>query len=272
MNRQPNYCFYATLLDKYESYINSSRIYNEYWGFSENPPHTEEEFQEIQRLSLLDTINRVSFKSEDADRGTAFNEVVDCIINRNFVEIQKGVFLHNGDKTVSVILDEKQEVISCLNEFTFQFPIAMCKEFANYFKGAMTQVMTEGTLSTRYGDVLLYGYIDELMPFSIHDIKMTKRYSVGKFRHNWQHIVYPFCLHQQGNLISDCEYNVAQINILKSGFFYEIFKEHYSYLEERDLPRLQAQVEGLIEFIEAHKDVITDKKIFNQHVKIDNHN
>lgn len=266
MSQQPKYCFYATLLDKYESYINSSRIYNEYWGFSENPPHTEDEFQEKQRLSLIDTINRVPFESEDADRGTAFNEVVDCIVNRSFQEIQPGVFLHNAGKVVTVILNEKQEAISCINGRTFILPLTMCKEFANYFKEATTQVLAEGILPTIYGDVLLYGYIDELMPFSVHDIKMTKRYSVGKFKHNWQHLVYPFCLNQQGNSINDFEYNVAHINILKSGFFYESYTEHYAYVEDRDLPRLTNHVEGLIEFIEDHKDVITDKKIFNQHI------
>lgn len=265
--KQPlKYCFYATLLDKYEGYINSSRIYNEYWGFSENPPHTEEEFQEKQRLSLIDTINRVPFESEDADRGTAFNEVVDCIINRSYQEVQTGVFLHNAGKVVTVILNDKQEAISCINGRTFTFPLAMCKEFATYFKGATTQVLTEGVLSTCYGDVLLYGYIDELMPLAVHDIKMTKRYSVGKFKHNWQHLVYPFCLNQQGNAINDFEYNVAHINILKSGFFYDTYTEHYAYVEERDLPRLKDHVEGLIKFIEDHKELITDKKIFNQHL------
>lgn len=264
MNKQPKYRFYATLLDKYESYINSSRIYNQYWRFAENPPHTEEEFQELQRLSLIDTINRVAFKSEDADRGTAFNEVVDCIINKSFQEIQQGIYLHNAGKTVSIILNEKQEAVSCINGYTFTFPLAMCKEFANYFKGAANQILTQGTLSTSYGDVLLYGYIDELMPLSIHDIKMTKRYSVGKFKHNWQHIVYPFCLNQQGNATTDFEYNVCHINILKSGFFYDTYTEHYTYVPDRDIPLLKEHVEGLIEFIEEHKNLITDKKIFNQ--------
>ncbi|GAB6121123.1 HNH endonuclease [Dysgonomonas termitidis] len=261
MNRQPKYCMYATLLDRYEGYINSSRIYNEYWGFSENPPHTEEEFREIQRMALIDTINRVPFDSEDADRGTAFNEVVDCIINRSFQEIQEGVFMQNTGKVITIILNDKQEAISCINGHTFTFPLTLCKEFAGYFKGATTQLRTEGILNTRYGDVLLYGYIDELMPVSVHDIKMTKRYSVGKFRHNWQHLVYPYCLNQQGNNINDFEYNVAHINILKSGFFYDTYTEHYAYVEERDVPRLQAHVEGLIEFIEKHRELITDKKI-----------
>ena len=54
---------------------------------------TEEEFEEIQRLSLIDTINRVPFDSEDADRGTAFNEIVDCFIDKKFIEVQENVFI-----------------------------------------------------------------------------------------------------------------------------------------------------------------------------------
>lgn len=259
---------YATLLDKYESYINSSRTYNQYWGFSENPPHTEDEFQELQRLSLIDTINRVPFDSEDADRGTAFNEVVDCLIeNRKSdkMEIER-IYAQESDAEFDINFKPQAIGISVIyKEREFKFPLGMCKEYANYFKGATTQVLTEGTLSTHYGDVLLYGYIDELLPFSVHDIKLTKRYSVGKFKHNWQHIVYPFCLNQQGNQVSDFEYNIAHINILKSGFFYDNYTEHYAYVAERDIPRLKAHVEGLIEFIEEHKNVITDKKIFNRH-------
>lgn len=271
MNKQPKYCMYATLLDKYESYINSSRIYNQYWGFSENPPHTEEEFEELQRLSLLDTINRVPFDSEDADRGTVFNEIVDCLIDNKASDkmvIERVYEQIPLDTSVTHAMPPKVIGIKATyREREYEFPIAMCREFANYFKGATTQVLTEGTLSTCYGDVLLYGYIDELMPLSVHDIKMTKRYSVGKFRNNWQHLVYPFCLNQQGNHINDFEYNVAHINILKSGFFYTSHTEHYAYVAERDIPRLKAHVEGLIEFLEEHKDVITDKKIFNRHLE-----
>ena len=44
--QQPKYKFYATILDAFWNYLNSDIIYNRYWGFSDNPPHTEEEFQQ----------------------------------------------------------------------------------------------------------------------------------------------------------------------------------------------------------------------------------
>ncbi|MBB4036600.1 hypothetical protein GGR21_002506 [Dysgonomonas hofstadii] len=263
MNQPLRYQFYATLLDKYQSYLDFRIIYNQYWGFSEEPPFTEEEFEEKQRQDLINQINRVPFKSAAADRGTAFNDIVDCLIERTFKEVQKNVYIYNGEKTVVIILPESQKVVACINDFMFEYDLSVCKEFAEYYKGAITQLFTAGILSTRYGDVRLYGYIDELMPLCVHDIKFTKSYTVGKFRRNWQHIVYPFTLNQEGNNITDFEYNIAQYNDKKSGTEYETFSEHYSYVPDRDIPRLVEVCEGLIEFIEAHRDVITDKKIFN---------
>lgn len=254
MSRQPKYLFYATLLDGYQDYLSSDEIYLEYWGFAENPEFSEHEFHEKKRLELIDRINRVPFESEAADKGTVFNEIVDCIIEGRTSEI------------MNITSNAEQGIIEAIyKERTFIFPISLCREFSNYYKGAITQVHTEALLQTKYGDVLLYGYIDELMPSSVHDIKTTKKYSAGKFKKHWQHIVYPYCLNKDGNHITDFEYNIALINEKKSGIDYETFTEHYAYVEERDLPRLKAHVEGLIEFVEHHRDLITDKKIFNAH-------
>ena len=79
-NQQLNYCIYATLLDAFWGYLNSDVIWDKYWGWSENPPHTSEEFHEQQFHELIDRINRKPFDSEAADRGTAFNEIIDCMI------------------------------------------------------------------------------------------------------------------------------------------------------------------------------------------------
>ena len=67
-NPQPDYCFYATLLDAYQNYIDSEKIFEQYWGWSENPPHTLEEFREQQFQSLINTLNRVPFDSEAVTR------------------------------------------------------------------------------------------------------------------------------------------------------------------------------------------------------------
>jgi hypothetical protein len=243
------YRFYATILDGYQNYLSSSEIYQEYWGFSEDPEKTEEEFEQEQFQSLIDRINRVPFDNEKADRGTAFNEVIDCLIeNRSSLKMEI-----RSEKETGLILVN-------YNQRTFAFQLDLCLEFAKYFKGAVTQVYVDGLLSTRFGDVLLYGYIDELMPHSVHDIKTTEKYKSGKFRSNWQHIVYPYCLNVNGNMVMNFEYNVAVLGP-KS---YSTHTEFYSFKPERDIPRLTAHVESLIEFIEANRSLITDQKIFNQ--------
>jgi hypothetical protein len=250
MRKPLNYRFYATLLDKYQSYLSSSDIYNEFWGFSEEPEFTEDEFEEKQKQSLIDAINRVPFDSEDADRGTAFNEVIDCII------------LNCKSERMEIKSEKENGIIKAFfNEREFIFPIALCLEFSNYYKDAVPQVYCEAPIETRLGNVLLYGYIDELLPFKVCDIKTSSKYSAGKFKRNWQHIVYPYCLTQQGNDVSDFEYNVAVIQARS----YSTFTEHYAYVPERDNKRLVEHCEKLIEFIELNKELITDKKIFNQH-------
>ncbi|MDR1120214.1 MAG: HNH endonuclease [Dysgonamonadaceae bacterium] len=255
-SRPLNYLFYATLLDSFQDYLSSDKIYSEYWGFSENPPATEEEFHEKKRLDLIDKINRVPFDSEKADRGTAFNEIVDCMI------------LNRASEKMNISSNREAGTVTAVyNSRTFVFPISICREFSGYYKGAIPQVYAEAILPTRYGDVKLYGYLDELMPMSIHDIKTTGKYSAGKFKNHWQHLVYPYCLQSGGSDISDFEYNILLINERVSGNTCETFTEHYAYVPERDVPKLTEHVECLIEFIEIHRDVITDLKIFNKHEK-----
>lgn len=241
-----NYKFYASILDKLESYLNSSRIYQQYYGFSEEPKITEEEFEQEQFQSLINSINRVPIAWEDTeaiDRGTAFNEVVDCLIENR-----------KSDKMDIVSYKETGIISVNFNKRIFEFPIALCKEFANYFKGAITQQYCEGVLSTKYGNVMLYGYIDELMPFFMADIKTTSRYNAFKFKDNWQHIVYPYCLKCMDIHIDTFEYRVTD--------FKSVWSEVYNFNPITDVPKLINHCEAFIEFLEQNKDLITDTKIF----------
>lgn len=250
--KKVKYQFYATLLDGFQSWLHSDLIWQEYWGMSEDPKKSEDEFEKEQRQSVIDRINRVPMKWEDseaADRGTAFNEAVDCIM----ANMKSNKMTLKSNKESGIITAEH-------NKRTFIFPLALVTEFAQYYKGGVSNVFAEAVLTTKYGDVLLYGYIDELMPVSVHDIKTTSKYKAGKFRNNWQHIVYPYCLNQNGNEVNDFEYNVA---VLGTNNHYSTFTELYSYKPERDINRLRILVELLIEFVEINRDLITDKKIFN---------
>lgn len=254
MREQPKYKFYATLLDAFQSYVSSSDIWQEYWGNSDNPSKSEEEFKAEQFQSLIDRINRIPFDSQAADRGTVFNEVVDMIILGQSTSEKVSV---KSDKDKGVIVAS----LTTRPERVFEFPISICQEFTSYYKGATPQVYTEAVLPTCFGEVLIYGYIDELMPNSIHDIKTTGKYSVGKYRNNWQHRVYPYCLANQGSSIYLFEYNIAQID--KYGKI-ETFTEQYTYRPERDIPLLQSHCESFIEFLHRNSHLITDRKVFGQ--------
>lgn len=238
---QLKYKLYATLLDAFQNYLDSEKLWNQFYGFSDDPKISLDEYEEKSFKELIDKINRVPFDSEAADKGTAFNEVVDCIIeNRKSDKMEISV----QDMNIHVLYKERH----------FDFPILLCKEFAGYFKGALTQKNVEAKLPTMYGDVLLYGYIDELMPLSVHDIKTTGQYSAFKFRDHFQHLVYPYCLIQNGNDIRIFEYNVTD--------FKNTYTESYTFVPERDIPILTNHVERLIEFLESNRDLITDRKIY----------
>lgn len=249
--RQLKFKFYATLLDKFTDYLKSDVIYERYWGFSENPPHTPEEFRQKQFQSLIDTINRVPFDNEAADKGTAFNEVIDCMIeNRKSEKVQV-------ERLLSDEIDGRQSLVglrATYNNRQFDFPISLCREFADYYKGALPQQRVEAILPTCFGNVLLYGYIDELMPMSVHDIKTTGNYYVGKFKDHWQHMVYPYCLMQNGSDVRLFEYNITD--------FRATYTESYTFVPGRDIPILINHCEDFIRFLNDNRDLITDKKIF----------
>lgn len=250
--KRPKYRFYATLLDAFYDYLDSSAIYQKYWGFSDKPPFTEEEFHDKQFNDLINKINRVPFTSEAASKGTAFNEVIDCIID------------HRKSKTVDIKRVESNDTVTGVNAtldgMTFFFPLSLVREFSDYYKGALTQQRVEAILPTAKGDALVYGIIDELMPMSVHDIKTTGKYSSFKFRSHSQHLVYPYALIQNGNDIRTFEYNIVELG--KYG--YETYTETYVFDPERDIPILTDRCEQLIDFIEENRNRITDKKIFGE--------
>ncbi len=260
MDRQPEYRFYATLLDAFTDYLNSDNIYERYWGWSDNPPHTPEEFRRKQFEELIDRINRVPFDSEAADRGTAFNEVVDCLIEHrksDTVQVERVYSNPVYNETTGEVSDAVLIALrAAYNNRAFTFPISICREFADYYKGALTQQRVSALLPTVFGPVEVYGVIDELMPLSVHDIKTTSSYYVGKYRDHWQHVVYPYCLMQGGSDVRLFEYNVTD--------FKQTYTESYTFVPERDIPRLTEHCEDFIRFLNDNRNLITDKKIFGE--------
>lgn len=234
------YRFYATLLDAFWGYLNSDVIWDKYWGFSDNPPHTPEEFHLMQFDELINRINRVPFDSEAADKGTAFNDLIDWLIS---------------DKADADLTITKTDYKVRYNNREFTFARSLCNKVAKEMIEAIPQYRVEAELPTRYGNVLVYGIIDELLPLKVVDLKTTKNYSFGKFRNNFQHLVYPYALMQNGSDIREFEYYVVERDR-------NIYKETYVFEPSRDIPILREHCEQFVEFLENNKELITDKKIF----------
>lgn len=215
--KQPKYRFYATLLNAYEWYKESE---------------ADNAFQEF-----IDKINRVPFVSEAADKGTAFNELVDDII---------------ASKNDPVNKDDKFEK----NGFVFPADIAI--ECAYYVEFGIPQVRETAFIETMLGIIEVYGEIDYILPAMEQvDLKTTKAWELGKYLPTWQHIVYPYCIYQQTGLESTFTYLATD--------FKTVVKEQYIYNHSRDSERLKSICVELAQFVEEHRSLITDLKIFNLH-------
>ena len=279
MRQSPKYKIYPSLLDKFQQYLDLD--YENYWvcdndgkwhrNFNASTGEfllSYEDVEERARQELISAINREPIEvSEAACKGTAFNEIVDCIImnkpcKRDDIKIKSQDFFANGSKQVAYPC-----IKADIDGFTFYFDRKLCVDAANYFKGSLCQQYVSGTLDTQYGNVLLYGYIDYLRENKVFDAKTTKQYEFGKFSKSWQKHVYPYTLIESGKCtdINTFEYTVFQLTGGKSDYPLingSMYKEEYVYDHKQSEDRLRNICEHFIEFLEENKDSITDKKIF----------
>ena len=182
---------------------------------------------------LLDRINRVPFESEAAEKGKVFNELIDTVNN-------------NG-----VVLRDEYGML-CLGNYSFRPELV--KEICERVKYSVQQPYTMATLKTSKGDVLLYGYADYVKQDRTIDLKTTGQYILPKYTKNWQHKVYPYCFNQSGIQINTFEYLITDFN--------SVFVEEYPYKHKRDTEELTSFCEQFIDFLEAKRNEITDKKVF----------
>lgn len=228
---------------------------------------TIEEIEEELTKNLLDTINRVSHGPiEAADKGTAFNEVIDRIIlNANKGNDKINIW---SSKDYEVSEGEKASipcVYAEINGFKFAYDLYLCKDVARDMTGALPQYRCSAILPTRYGDVELYGFVDYILKDRVIDLKTTSRYAFPKFEGGWQKLLYPYCLIASGDMsdVSEFEYYVVQWRSLAGKPLNgTIYKEAYTYRHDYAKGRLIAMCEHLIEWLESHRELITDKKIF----------
>lgn len=257
---KPNYRIYPSLLDKFQKCLNAYIDAEGFWNLNPitgEPKLSAEELERHCEQELIDAINRTKHEPiEAADKGTCFNEIVDCLIMDKDTD---------RDDTIPYIK-------ATLNGFDFLFDVALCKSAAEYFgPNAICQHPCKGYIQTAMGLVELYGYADEIVKDKVYDIKTTAAYSFGKYEQGWQKLVYPYCLVQSGEMpaVSSFEYTIFQLSkpsarnpIIKG----TMYKEEYTYDHDYAQDRLRSILEIFIVWLEGHKDKISDKKIFGAEV------
>ena len=270
----PKYKFPPTTLDKFQSYLDTQvedyfyqdeqgkwhKNYNE----TEDTLHfSQEEVDALLKQELLDVINRVPHEpSEAASKGTALNEIVDCIIHNRQSE-------NDSVKICTTDLNGVKAIKSTCDSFTFLFDIGFCKSIAEYFKGSLSQVFTSATIDTKFGEVELYGYIDELRENKVYDLKTTSRYEFGKYAKYWQRHAYPYTLIESG-MCTDINSFEFTAYALKGGTSRTPlitgvqYPEVYQYDHGQSKVLLKGICERFIEFLEDNRKLITNKKIFNE--------
>ena len=263
------YLINPSLLNKWTELVNSDRDWEQFYGDADEPSVSPEEFFQKREQSLIDSINRVPFTSEPASRGTALNELVDCIIDgrtqREDMTVERVYF---PDETNAI--RRLGAIRAGLDGFSFDFDINLVRRLADYFKGATCQYRCEATMDTAFGPVILYGDADYIRQDIVYDLKSTSRYDKYlKFAEGWQKDVYPWALTESGDVqgIAGFEYTVVPLtggsasSPIISG---DIRSEYYAYDHDASTRRLRAVCEAFIPWIEEHRHLITYPRIFNE--------
>lgn len=256
------YRFYPSILNTFQELLDYEAIYDKYYGAADDPEITLDEFERKLETELIDKINRVPQEpSEAADRGTCFNEIVDCLIERRQPNppVQLRTVREEG-KVASI--DAK------LNDFCFSFDPNLCLVASSHFgSDAICQKRVSATLSTGVGAVELYGFADYIVADVVYDMKTTTKYEYGKYLSGWQKEVYPYCLIQSGDM-TECngfEYTVVELKIRKGEPIHgEMYREWFDYDHKRAKEHLRQFCECFIGWLEQHRSLITNKKIFNE--------
>ena len=267
---KPDYRIYPSLLDKFQEFQDYEEAAEEPWNkVSESAVAagkypdkeagdyilTPDEMCDKLEQELIDTINRVEHEPwEAADKGTCFNEIIDMLIDGRDCQYE-GMTVTMDDKTVTATLDG----------FTFLYDLEFCQQVAEGLKDSASQVFTKANIETDHGIVELYGYVDEFRYNQVIDLKTSSSYDFLRFEQKWQRHVYPYCLVENGYEVQGFEYRVVKwkggtaTQPVLSG---EVIPEYYTYTHEDSKDALVAILDQFLDWLEANKERITDKKIF----------
>lgn len=240
-----------SLLNSLRDYLESDDVWEKYWGRSFDPSKTRQQFKDEKAKDLLNSINGVKTRSRAADKGTAFNNLVDLLYNKITIE-ESGLTIEENSKFFFVKFNGEE----------FTFIKEQVYEVASKYQNFKSQIYVNTILETVYGNVMLHGYIDEFKPDdpTVYDIKTTKKYEQDKFWSNFQHSLYIYCLRKEGYKVDKFIYDVYVMN--EPGYIIGHHTEEYNFKENIDseIISLRFYCEQLIEFIKQNRDKITNKK------------
>lgn len=277
MGTHPDYRIYPSLLDKFQELLDYESVAEEAWNKVSEAAHIRGEYLDCEigdykltphemydkiEIELINSINRCPHDlSEAADKGTAFNEIIDCLIeNRKSKDKDCNIYSTTNENGLRVIRAE-------IHGFTFDYDVQLCKDIASRFSCSLPQFFASSMMQTKYGNVEIYGYLDEWQGNEIIDLKTTGQYTFGKFERKWQRHAYPWCVINE-RLTTEVEsftYYVIEWAYQRKGeplTAKSITPETYTYNHATSETLLKRHIENFIEWLESRREYITDRRIF----------
>ena len=189
-----------------------------------------------EKEELINKINRVKTPMpEAAKKGVAFENVIN-------------ILLKSGNHTLLMDVEHYES-----NGFIFKTEIVN-RIAAKLINAEKQQEYIESIVQTPVGGIKVYGFIDYSYPDMFVDLKTTGSYKKDKYKINNQHKCYPLLAQLNGR-------NVNKFNYLVTDF-QNMYIEPYAHAQSMTDEFIFNLVE-FTEFLEANRDLITDKKIFN---------
>lgn len=290
--KQPSYFFSPTLLDQFCNLCESDAIYEKYYGRSETPEFTAEEFHETKYRELIDRINNVRTPTTESQaKGTCLNEIVDCIIKKkpcsnnevfiktirtqeDFFEVVLSREKPETEEETEKIKKQASELLAKigkafiyarLDDFEFFFDVDFCKDIAKYFENCICQFYTAATLETNKGVVELHGYLDYFRMKTIFDLKTCKSYTFGNYAHYNQRFAYPYCMIKSGMMTEVQQVEFTAYKLMGGNSRFPLItgeqnKEVYTYDFEESVKILKQTCESFIDFLENNNENIDRSK------------
>lgn len=253
----------ASMLNGFQSVLDAPITAEEFWNIDRETGEYKRTADEIAlqaECDLINSINRCPREPmEAADRGTALNEIVDCMV-QGVPSTREDTKLSRAETELGLMYGLKAEI----NGFEFVFDTQLCRQLRDLYKGSIVQHYHEAMMSTQYGDVMLYGYSDYWQGDTIRDLKTTKKYDFGKYERGWQRIVYPWTAIESGEAVAVDKFVYDAIQLSSRGgiIFGTHYPEEYAYGHLWASKLLRNGVCRFIEWIESRRDLITDAKVF----------